>query len=233
MDINIYTKGLSVDLLPKIKKRFADFNMDIEFHPDFKFDEQTDTGFLSLKLKVHNGHSKHYDDFGSDVLTGFELLFSDFDYGQELKNSQPQKTTTEKKSFISKLFGTNNSATQQQTFIADQQLDKLLKLCNKDLMLSWIARDKSELRISLFFAAILADLTDGVVFDPQNGRYLSGQQALKTFPLEVADYEQSFTTDKFTLDKFVEWRWQKEKHMQVTLYLRQAGLTRNPTFSYL
>jgi hypothetical protein len=27
MDINIYTKGLSADLIPKIKKRFADISV--------------------------------------------------------------------------------------------------------------------------------------------------------------------------------------------------------------
>jgi len=36
MDNNIYTKELSTELTPKIKKRFSDFHMHIEFHPEFK-----------------------------------------------------------------------------------------------------------------------------------------------------------------------------------------------------
>ena len=61
MEVNIYNKGFSADLIPKITKRFADFHMEIEFHPEFKFDERMDTGFLPIKLKVNSERSKHYD----------------------------------------------------------------------------------------------------------------------------------------------------------------------------
>ena len=44
-----------------------------------------------------------------------------------------------------------------------------------------------------------------IIYDPQNGRYLSGQQALQTFPLEINDYEQSLSLDEFTVDKFEGW----------------------------
>jgi hypothetical protein len=206
MDINIYTKGLSADLIPKMKKRFADFQMDIEFHPEFKFDEQTDTGFLPIRLKVHPGHSKQYDNIDHEIMTGFELLFRDYDFDEELKNAQQQVAHTENKSFLSKLFGGSKTAiSTANSFVADKELDKLLKHCKKDVMLNWKSWNKSELRISLFFAAILAELTDGVIYDPQNGRYLSGQQALQTFPLEIDDYEQSFASDEFTVDKFEGW----------------------------
>lgn len=206
MDINIYTKEFSADLIPKIKKRFADFHMDIEFHPEFKFDEQTDTGFLPIKLKVHPGHSKQYDNIDHEIMTGFELLFSDYNFDEELKNAQQQAAQTESKSFLSKLFSSSKTATPTAiSFVADNELDKLLKHCKKDVMLNWKSWNKSELRISLFFAGILAELTDGVIYDPQNGRYLSGQQALQTFPLEIDDYEQSLTADEFTVDKFEGW----------------------------
>jgi hypothetical protein len=206
MDINIYTKGFTADLIPKIKKRFADFHMDIEFHPEFKFDEQTDTGFLPIKLKVHTGHSKQYDNIDHEIMTGFELLFSDYNFEGELKNTQQQVASTEKKSFLSKLFGGSKAATPTTiSYVADNELDKLLKDCKKDVMLNWKSWNKSELRISLFFAAILAELTDGVIYDPQNGRYLSGQQALQTFPLEIEEYEQSLSADEFTVDKFEGW----------------------------
>ncbi|MCE3279338.1 MAG: hypothetical protein K0S44_1529 [Bacteroidetes bacterium] len=205
MDINIYTKGLSPDLIPKIRKRFTDFSMDIEFHPEFKFDEKTDTGFLPIKLHVQKGHSKAYDDFGEDVMTGFELFFNNFDYETELKEIQSQNTNVESKSFISKLLGRNKQATQTESFIVDREVDKKLKTCDQYLMLNFKSWNKSELRISLYFAAILADLTNGIVVDPQEGRYLSGQDALKTFPLEVDKYEQSISADEFKLDRFEGW----------------------------
>src|SRR6218665_2251773 len=87
MDITVYTKELSEDLIPKIKKRFTDFHMDIEFHPDFKFNEDDDIGFLPIRLKVRPGRSKHYDKIGYDVLTGFELLFADYDYDQHYQDT--------------------------------------------------------------------------------------------------------------------------------------------------
>ena len=61
MDLNIYTKDISFNLIPKIKERFKDFKMDVEFHPNFKFDEKNDIGFLPIKLNVETGHSKKYD----------------------------------------------------------------------------------------------------------------------------------------------------------------------------
>jgi hypothetical protein len=206
MDINIYTKGYSEDLIPKIKKRFEDFHMDIEFHPEFKFDEQSDTGFLPIKLKVYSGHSTQYDNINHEIMTGFELLFSNYNFAEEIKNIQQQQAATESKSFLSFFWGGRKTAPQQSiSFIADNELDKLLKLCKKDVMLSWKSWNKSELRISLFFAAILAELTDGVIYDPQNERYLSGQQALQIFPKEIEEYELSLTIDEFTVDKFERW----------------------------
>ncbi|MGG9964090.1 hypothetical protein [Ferruginibacter sp. SUN106] len=206
MDINIYTKGFSAGLIPGIKKRFADFNMEIEFHPEFKFDEQADTGFLPIKLKVHTGHSKQYDNIKHEIMTGFELLFDDYDFDEALKNTPQETIAPERKSFLSKLFGGNKTAAPTAvSFVADNEVDKLLKHCKKDILLNWKCRNKSELRVSLFFAAILAELTDGVIYDPQNGRYLSGQQALQTFPQEIEAYEQSLTTGEFTVDKFEGW----------------------------
>jgi len=202
MDLNIYTKGLSVDLIPKIKKRFADFHMDIEIHPVFKFDEHNDTGFLPIKLKVQPGYSKQYDNIDYEIITGFELLFSDYDFEEDLKSIQRQTMLGEKKSFLSKLFGGRKTVT---SIVADKDIDKLLKQCKKNVLLNWKPWNKSNLRISLFFAAFLAELTDGVIFDPQNGHYLDGHQALQIFPSEIDEYEQSFSTDEFEVEKFEAW----------------------------
>lgn len=203
MDINIYTKELSAGLIPKIIKRFADFDMDIEFHPKFKFDEKADIGFLPIKLKLVLGKSKQYDNINHEILTGFELFFSSYDFEEELKFIQ--EPIQPKTNLLSKLFGNKKTVLFTENFVADEELDKLLKDCNKSLMLNWKSWNKSELRISLFFAAILAELTNGVIYDPQNGRYLSGKQALQIFPIEIEDYEQSIIEDEFTVVKFEGW----------------------------
>lgn len=203
MDLNIYTKTLSVDLIPKIQKRFKDFRMDIEFHPEFKFDETTDTGFLSIKLKVHPGHSKRYDKIDFEILTGFELLFSSYNYDDELKNVS--KPILKNKFSLSNLFGAKNPLNATSTFVVNSDVDQLLKHCSKIVMLSWQSSNKSELRVSLFFSAILAELTDGVVYDPQSDRYLDAQEALNHFPNEVNEYENSIDEEEFTVDKFEKW----------------------------
>jgi hypothetical protein len=205
MDLNIYTKGLSSDLLPKIKKRFADFSMNIEFHPEFKFDEQTDSGFCPIKLKLQSGHSELYDKFGDDILTGFEINFDNYNYAEELKEIQSESSNENKKSFLSNLFGNKNKTEIKDFYIENKIIDNKLKRCNKNLILNWQSGNKSELRISLYFGAILAELTDGVIYDPQNGRYLTGQQAIAEFPSEIMEYEKSFSSENFTLHKFEKW----------------------------
>ena len=40
LDINVYTKTLSDDLIPKIVKRLNDYEMVVEVHPDFSFNDQ-------------------------------------------------------------------------------------------------------------------------------------------------------------------------------------------------
>jgi hypothetical protein len=206
MDISIFTKELTPDLIPKIKSRFADFQMDIDFHPSFKFDERVNTGFLPVKLKVHPGQSTKYDKISSEIQSGFELYFSNYNFHEELKNIQQQALQTERKSFLSKLFGGSKTpAMTPVNFVADEELDKLLKNCKKVITVNWKSWNKSELRTSLFFAAFVAELTDGVIYEPYNGRYLSATDALQTFPMEVNEYEQSFTKDEFTLNAFEGW----------------------------
>ena len=209
MDLNIYTCSLSPDLIPKIQKRFADYNMSVEFHPDFKFSEQSDTGFLPIKLKVHKAKTRHYDLFESEVYTGFEIYFDKYNYEVELKSLHYVNTSPGKKSFFSKLFGTNKAASETvlsaNVFVGDKETDEILKHCTNDTLINWAPSHTSEMRISLFFAAFLAEQAGGIIYDPQNERYLNPQQALETFPMEIEEFEQSVSTEDFVLDKFEEW----------------------------
>ena len=205
MDLNIYTKDISFNLIPKIKERFKDFKMDVEFHPNFKFDEKNDIGFLPIKLNVETGHSKKYDKIDFEILTGFEIFFNDYDYVEELNENKKYENLPEKKSFFSKLFGKKKAEISENYYIANEELDKLLKSCNKNILINFKTHNKSELRISLLFSAFLAELTNGVVFDPQNGRYLNGTEAIETFIFEIEDYENSITENEFIVNKFENW----------------------------
>lgn len=207
MNITIYTKELSADLIPAIKKRFADFQMKVDFHPAFKFDEQADAGFLPVRLQVLPGLSRQYNSIDHEIMSGFEIYFSNYDFAADLSTMQQQALQSEKKSFLSKLFNRSKTPIENENnFVAGKELDQLLKNCQKIIMINWKPWSKCDLRISLFFAAILAELANGVVYEPQSGRYLGAAEALQTFPLEIEDYEQSFTDQEFTVEKFEGWR---------------------------
>jgi hypothetical protein len=206
MDISIYVKEFSFDLISKIKNRFKDFHMEIEFHPNFRFDSKNDSGFCPVKLKLLSGYSKMYDEIDYDILSGFELFFADFDYDEELNEAKELIIPVRTGSFFSNLFRTKEpSQNPPIIFLADEQTDDKLKRCKTKIILNCKSWNKSELRVSLFFVAILAELTEGVVYDTYNGRYLSGKEALETFPIEIEEYEESFTKDEFTVYKFEGW----------------------------
>lgn len=206
MNISIYTKEFSAGLIQQIKSRFADYHMDIEFHPSFKLNEQTDQGFLPIKLNIQPGSLPRYNHIEYEILTGFELIFSDYNFEEEVKGMQQQAQLTTSRSFFSRLFGGSRreSVAEPDSFAGGEHIERL-KNCRKYILLKWMSWNKTELRISLYFAAILAELTDGVIYDPQSGRYLNGQQALQLFPAEVEAYEQSFTAEAFTVDRFEGW----------------------------
>lgn len=206
MNLSIYTKNPSSDLIPKIIERFSEHHMLIEFHPDFSFDEGKDQGFLPIKFRMKPGYSTIYDQIDHDIISGFELIFSEYDYNEDLMSVQEQNTV-ESRSLLSKLFGGGKkSKPAPETFVASMELDKLLKNCRKSVLLDWKSWNKSELRVSLYFAAILADLTDGVIYDPQSGRFLTGSEALESFPQEIEEYENSFKANEFTVDRFDGWK---------------------------
>lgn len=205
MNLSVYTKNLSSELIPQIVNKFSEYHMLIELHPDFSFDEGKDQGFLPIKLKMMPGYSTVYDKMDYDISSGFELIFSDYDYEEDLKSVQDH-SAVENRSFISKLFGgAKKPKSTPDSFVAGKEKDELLRNCNKYILLDWKSWNKSELRVSLFFAAILALLTDGVVYDPQVGRFLTGPEALASFPKEVEEYERSFISEEFTVDRFEGW----------------------------
>ena len=53
MDLNVYTKELPPELIPKIQNSFSDFQMDVEFHPEFKFNEQEEPILKNYKEQFH------------------------------------------------------------------------------------------------------------------------------------------------------------------------------------
>lgn len=201
MDLNVYTKNLKIELLPFIIKRFINYGIDIEFHPEFKFDFDNDNGFLPVKFKLDKGISKNYDQYESYLLSGFEIYFSPYDYAEDLKNIQETNSKV-KSGFFSKLFRSNEPKIQ---YIESEEVDNLLKNCNQYINIHFSSANKSELRISLLFATILIELTNGVIYDTYHGRFLDSNHAKETIPIEILEYENSFRASEFYVDRFEQW----------------------------
>lgn len=203
LNLIIYTTDTAKSLIGKIEQRFLDYEMKLKFHPGFSFDKNTDTGFCPFRLEVLMDESGHYEHFQKPLMTGFEIYFEEYDYPiKEEKNvAEP------KKSFLQKLFGSKSKtqAPTQVEYIANEEIDKYLKNCDEQITISW--QTGPELRVSLFFASFLAELTKGVVLDPRCGDYFLPERALEVFPGEILDYEKSFSTADFAskMHEFEKW----------------------------
>ena len=80
----VYVPKVSKELLPKIKKRFADFGMDCDFHPKFEFTQGSEDGFVPVRMKVKTASTEHYKNM--DMITGFELDIEDFYPKSDMKD---------------------------------------------------------------------------------------------------------------------------------------------------
>ncbi|MFA0964374.1 hypothetical protein AB9P05_21390 [Roseivirga sp. BDSF3-8] len=198
LDLIIYTRDTNESLIEKIEKRFSDFGMNLKFHPDFKFDEESDTGFCPFRLEILNHQSGHYADFNKPLLTGFEIYFDSYEYPEVSIKDQ-------KKSFFSNLFRSKNKPQQPIEYVVNEQIDAHLKNCNEQITISW--QTGPELRVSLFFATFLAELTNGIILDPRCDDYFLPERAIDVFPDEILDYERSFSKEEFSskLHEFKDW----------------------------
>lgn len=198
LDLIVYTKDSNESLIEKIEKRFSDFDMKLKFHPDFKFDKNSDTGFCPFRLEILNDQSGHYVDFQKPLMTGFEIYFDSYEY------TKPS-TNQEKKSFFGKLFGSKTKPQQTTEFVVNDDIDAYLKKCNEQITISW--HTGPELRVSLFFATFLAELTNGIILDLRCDDYFVPNRAINVFPSEILDYEKSFSKEDYLskLHEFKEW----------------------------
>lgn len=105
---------------------------------------------------------------------------AEFDFAKELKSVQ----NPPKLSFFEKLLA-KQAQVEARKYLADQDIDRVLQNCRRVLEINY--RRSGELVISWAFAAVLAELTAGVVFDGESGEYLLPKAALATIPEIIAD----------------------------------------------
>jgi hypothetical protein len=192
LDITVYTRDISDDLIPKIQRRLNDFEMICEMYPEFSFKEQT--GFLSFKFQLTN---PPFEILRDKVLTsGFELYIDDFDLENEKARSRS------KLGLFQKFLG---GKIAEKPLVSDS-VDKRLKDCTKMVSFVWHVADSFEVRFASLTSAILTELTNGVCTYSADNIWYDNESFVEKTWIEIKEYETTLLKEKDL--KFREFdRW--------------------------
>jgi hypothetical protein len=84
-------------------------------------------------------------------------------------------------------------------------INQKLKACTKQVIIRMHAKPTSALRVGLYFAAFLAQLTDGIVYMPRSDDYVDDEQALAHIEQEVTTYETELPPEDWSVLPFTVW----------------------------
>lgn len=191
LEINVYCKQLSDDLIPKIVKRLNDYEMVVEVHPEFSFSDQT--GFLPFKFRLTN--PEHDILKNKELKSGFELYVDDFDLQTTKESLKP------KLSFFEKHLGKK----QADVPFASDDTEARLKNCKKVVTFIWHAGNSFELRFALLTSAILTELTNGVCCYPADDIWYDNKNIVDEAFKEIKEYEKSLKENELNFVTFDEW----------------------------
>lgn len=191
LDINVYCKQLSDDLIPKIVKRLNDYEMLVEVHPQFSFSEQT--GFLPFKFRLTNPPFDILKD--KELKSGFELYVDDFDLQTAKENLKP------KLGFLDKLLGKR----QLEIQFASTDIENRLIDCKKVVTFVWHAGDSFELRFAYLTSAILTELTNGVCTYPADDIWYDNKNIVDKAFKEIKEYEKTLNEKDLDFMTFDQW----------------------------
>lgn len=193
LDLNVYVKTISADLVPKVLKRLNEFDMVVDVHPDFKFDQENDSGFLPFKFRLKSPYFDKLKD--KDLKSGFEIYIDDFDLQQAKKELKP------KLSFFDKLLGKK----QAEVAFATPNIEDRLKDCKKVVTFVWRSNDTFELRFASLTSAILTEITGGVCCYLADDIWYENKNIVEEAFKEATDYEKTIKEKDFNFYEFDEW----------------------------
>ncbi len=191
LDLNVYCKELSDDLISKIVKRLNEYEMTVEIHPEFSF--KTQTGFLPFKFRLTNPPIETLNN--ADLVSGFELYVSDFNLSAAKQALKP------KLGFFDKLFGKQ----APDIPFAIPEVEKRLSECNQIVSFIWHAGDSFELRFASLTSAILTELTNGVCSYPADNIWYDNKNIVEEAFAEIKEYENSLKQKDIKYHEFAEW----------------------------
>ncbi|WP_114783703.1 hypothetical protein [Botryobacter ruber] len=191
LDINVYTRDLTDDLIPKIVKRLNDYEMVVEAHPDFSFGNQT--GFLPFKFRLQKPPLDILKN--KNLISGFELYIDDFNLQEEKQKLKP------KLSFFDKLKGKKITEVQ----FASPEIEGKLKNYDKVVTFVWHSSDSFELRFASLTSAILTELTNGICSYPADNIWYDTESIVEKAYKEIKEYEQSLNKKEIKYHEFEDW----------------------------
>lgn len=191
LDLQVYTKQLSDNLIPQIIKRLNEYDMVVEIHPDFSFSNQT--GFLPFKFQLTNPNFEILK--GKELISGFELYIEDFDLNAQKEILKP------KQSFLDRLLGKK----QTDVSFASPQIESRLKDCKKVVTFVWHAGDSFELRFASLTSAILTEITNGVCCYPADDIWYDTENIVDNAYKEFKQYEESIREQDLNFHEFDGW----------------------------
>jgi hypothetical protein len=164
-----YVPSLTDNLLSQISARFADFDMQIEFHPSVRL--TTANGFIASNLLMQSAAVPQYDD---------APMYSEFEF-----SSKPYTYTA--------------------PLSVNPAINERLRTCSRVCTIRMHATHTNALRVGLYFATFLADVTGGVIYTPRSDEYLEPEAAIQSFTTEIDKYERELPPTDWRVTKFVDW----------------------------
>ena len=189
----VYCNEVSPNLVPKLMKRLNDFDMVAEVHPDFRFDQESDSGFLPFKFQLKNPH--HDMLRGKELKSGFELYIEDFDLGEEKESLKP------KPGFFDRLRGKK----PVEVAFAPPEIEGRLKNYKKAVSFVWHAGDSFQFRFAALTSAILTELTRGICCYTGDDIWYDTENIVNVLFKETIEYEQSLSEEEIDYQEFDRW----------------------------
>lgn len=84
-------------------------------------------------------------------------------------------------------------------------INEKLKKCTKQIIIRMNAVPTSSLRVGLYFASFVAQVSDGIVYFPRSDDYMDAAQALDLVAQEVTVYERDMPADAWSVEAFSGW----------------------------
>jgi hypothetical protein len=194
LSIIVYTRDIPVGIAPQLLKRLNEFDMVVEAHPEFTFDETKDSGFIPFRFQFTGSTFDQLE--GKHLMSGFELYIDSFNLAKAKEALSP------KQGFFDKLLGRKKP---EPPPFGSPEIEQRLKDCTKATSFVWHAGDSFQLRFAMLTSAIFTELTNGVCCYPDDDIWYKNDTIVSDAFEEVCNYEKSLSLKFIEYAEFEGW----------------------------